>query len=146
MQNLLCYYTWRSSIKQNFEKAEWGEERRSEMKRNVVAVYERKSTLWKNANGFYRSQDWCRMECSAYDYTEEINNIAECKVRWFDSKGNDVTEAEIEKCYGKPYVVTLINERGTNSRSWSFKTKEEANEFFKMVINDKILKGWVKKR
>ena len=115
------------------------------MKRNVVAVYERKSTLWKNANGFYRMQDWCRMECIVYDYTEEINEIAEYGMRWIDVNGNDVTESQIEKRYGKPYVVNLINERGTNEKCWNFKTKEEANAFFKRVINDKVFNGWVRK-
>ena len=115
------------------------------MKRTVVATYERKSTLWKNANALYRMQDWCKMECVVYDFSEELKDIEMLNITWKDSEGNDVTEREVERRYGKPYYITLTNERGTNDRSWSFKTKEEANEFFKRVMNDKVFNGWVKK-
>ena len=112
------------------------------MKEKILAVYERESTLWKNANGFYHAQDWTKMECKIIDYSEEINNCINGEFRWFDKDGNDVTEQQIEKLYGKPYVINLINKRRTNSKTYSFKTKEEANMFFIRIMNDNVLKNF----
>lgn len=33
------------------------------MERIVLATYIRESTLWKNANAFYKATDWVKMEC-----------------------------------------------------------------------------------
>ena len=109
------------------------------MKETIIATYKRESTLWKNANGFYHAQDWTKMECKIFDYTEEINSIKEYQLRYLDQDGNDITEQEIEKHYGKPYAITLTNKRGNNSRCWCFKTKQEANNFFKYIMRDRIL-------
>lgn len=109
------------------------------MKETMIAVYKRESTLWKNANGFYHAQDWVTMECKVFDYTEEINSIISFKIRWFDSNGADVTESEIERRYGKPYCVNLVNYRKTNEKSFYFKTKEDANKFVSSILKDKIL-------
>lgn len=115
------------------------------MKETLIAVYERESTLWKNANGFYHAQDWTKMECKTFDYSEEIDSIRRDNFRWIehrDEKEIDVTEREIERRYGKPYCITFINKRRTNSKSCWFKTKEEANQFVKSVLTDKILKNF----
>lgn len=114
------------------------------MKDTLIAAYERKSTLWKNANGFYHAQNWTRMECKIYDYSEEIASCKSGEFRWIDINGNDITEQEIEKRYGKPYLIKFINERRTNEKCYWFKTKEEANEFFKEVMKDRILGNFKK--
>lgn len=115
------------------------------MKETLIAVYERESTLWKNANGFYHAQDWTKMECKMFDFSEEIDSISRDNFRWIehrDGKEIDVTEREIERRYGKPYCITFINKRRTNSKSYWFKTKEEANQFVKSVLTDRILKNF----
>ena len=109
------------------------------MKGKLVARYERESTLWKNANGFYQSQDWTRMDCIEYDYTEEIETIKSEGMKWIDDKGNDVTESILERCYGKPYLINFVNKRRTNEKSFYFKTKEEANQLFIDVLKDRKL-------
>lgn len=111
------------------------------MKETVFATYERESTLWPRANYFYVAQDWTKMECVVFDYTDEIDNIREFGVRYWRD-GVDVTEEEIERVYGRPYMVRLTNNRGTNSKGFCFATKDEANEFWKSVMNHKVLKGW----
>jgi len=68
-------------------------------KENIVAVYERESTLWKNANIFYVAQDWTRMECRVVDYTQEIESCKSGEYRYVDANGNDVTDLLIR---GKP--------------------------------------------
>ncbi len=113
------------------------------MKESVLATYIRESTLLENANFFYVMQDWTKMECVMCDYSEEIANIKEFGVRYFRD-GVDVTDEQIEKNYGKPYAVVLTNQRGTNAKSWRFKTKEEANAFWKSVMEHKVLQGWHK--
>ena len=115
------------------------------MKETLVAVYERESTLWRNANSFYHAQDWTKMECKIYDFTEEIDSIRRNDCRWIehrDGKEIDVTDREIERRYGKPYLVNFINRRGTNEKSYWFKTKEEANCFVKEVLKDRNLKNF----
>lgn len=109
------------------------------MKHTIIATYRRKSTLWKNANAFYKSQDWTKMTCSIYDFTEEIHDIEEVGMKWFAKDGTDITDQEIERRYGNAYYVRLETESGNNSKSYSFKTKEEANEFVKAILNHKIL-------
>ena len=112
------------------------------MKEKLVAAYERESTLWKNANAFYHAQDWTRLECKVYDYSEELQDIEEMQIKWWERRNGkeiDVTEREIEKRYGKPYAIILRNKRRTNSRQYSFKTKEEANDFFVRIMHDRIL-------
>ena len=118
-----------------------GSSQEAEMKERVIATYERESTLWKNANAFYVSQDWVKMECIVCDYSEDIKSIKELGVQFWED-GKDVTEREIQRRYGKPYVVRFTNKRRTNSTSYSFETKEAANEFFKTVMKDKILKNF----
>ena len=111
-------------------------------KENIVAVYERESTLWKNANMFYVAQDWTRMECRVVDYAEEIESCRSGMYTYVDADGNDVTEREMERHFGKPYQVVLINKRKTNSRCYRFKTKAEANAFVQCILNDRILKNF----
>ncbi len=113
------------------------------MVEKVLATYKRESTLWPRANAFYVAQDWTKMECIVYDYSEEIGRIREAQLRYFRD-GVDVTDEEIEMAYGRPYVVRLTNKRETNSRGWSFRTKKEANDFWKSIMNHKVLRGWVK--
>lgn len=110
----------------------------------VLAVYKRESTLWKNANAFYRSQDWVTMECGKYDYSEELKSIEEDGTKWIDLNGVDVTDREIERRFGRPYCITFKTKYGTNSKTFSFKTADEANEFFKSVMKDKILGNFKK--
>ena len=115
------------------------------MKEILIAVYERESTLWKNANGFYHAQDWTKMECKTFDFSEEINSIRNDGFKWIehrDGKEIDVTEREIEMRYGKPYCIAFINKRRTNTKSYWFKTKEEANQFVKGILNDSVLKNF----
>lgn len=109
------------------------------MQSKVVATYERESTLWKNANFFYKLRDWTEMRCIVYDYSKEIADIKELGIQWFDINGNDVTASETERRYGKPFSVELTNKTGTNTKAFSFATKEEANEFVKGILKDKIL-------
>ena len=111
-------------------------------KENIVAVYERESTLWKNAHVFYVAQDWTRMECRVVDYTEEIESCRSGMYTYVDADGNDVTERERERRFGKPYQVVLINKRKTNSRCYKFKTKDEANACVQWILNDRILKNF----
>lgn len=114
------------------------------MKETLIAVYERESTLWKNANGFYHAQNWTTMICKVFDYSEEIANVKELGIRWNDANGNDVTDQQIEARYGKPYMIKFVNQRKTNAKCYWFKTKEEANSFFKQVMKDRILGNFKK--
>ncbi len=113
------------------------------MKETVLATYERESTLWKNANYFYVLQDWTKMECVFLDYTENLAFDREYGIRYLRD-GVDVTEKEQDRLYGSKYMVRLTNSRGSNSRGYKFKTKDEANEFWKSVMNHKVLSGWHK--
>ena len=121
------------------------------MKEQVLATYTRKSTLWAHANAFYKAQDWTKMECIVVDYTEEIQFARSGEMRLMKN-GEDVTEQELErwisKCYGRPYVISFYtdNRPTVAGKSYSFETKEEANEFFKQVMNDKILGNFKKAR
>lgn len=114
------------------------------MKEKIVATYKRESTLWKNANGFYHAQNWTTMKCTVFDYSDDLASIKELGMKWIDLNGNDVTEREIEKRYGKPYCVTFINQRKTNEKSYWFKTKKEANSFVQSVLKDKILGNFMR--
>lgn len=117
------------------------------MRRKVLATYKRESTLWKNANGFYHAQDWTTMECLKFDYTDEIKSYEELGIRYIEKQNGvdvDVTDREIEKRYGKTYCIKFINKRKTNDKCYWFKTADEANEFFKQVMNDKILGNFKK--
>lgn len=105
------------------------------MKETILATYERKSTLWKNANAFYKAQDWVKMECLFADYSEHRNR---CRV--IDDNGVDITEIY----WADKYAIRLTNNRGNNSKVFEFATKEEANEMFKVIKNDKNLQGWKK--
>lgn len=111
------------------------------MKEQVLAVYERESTLWKNANGFYHAQDWTKMECIKVDFSEELEICRELGVRFWQGD-EDVTERELERRYGKPYFIRLHNKRRTNVKAYLFKTPEEANNFLKEILNDKILRNF----
>lgn len=117
------------------------------MKTTILATYKRKSTLWKNANGFYHMQDWTTMECIKVDFSEDIESIKRLGVRFLERQNGidvDVTEREIEKRYGKTYCIKFINARETNEKCYWFKTADEANNFFKSVMKDKILKNFKK--
>ena len=105
------------------------------MKETLLAMYERESTLWKNANAFYKAQDWVKMECLFVDYSE-YRNFG--KVKIIDDAGNDITASH----YADRYVIRLTNKRGNNSKSFEFATREEANEMFKQIFNDKHLINW----
>lgn len=112
------------------------------MKSTVVAIYTRESTLWRNANAFYQSQDWVKMKCIVYDYTEEIESTkpgADVQYRFVDINGNDITDQEVERRWGKPFAVEFENKRKNNWKTYTFKTKEEANNFVKEVLKDKAL-------
>ena len=111
------------------------------MKEQLLAVYERESTLWKNANGFYHAQDWTKMECIKCDFSEELEDCRELGIKWMQGD-EDVTDREIERRYGKPYLIRLINKRRTNDKGYRFKTPEEANSFLKEILTDKILRNF----
>lgn len=105
------------------------------MKETLLATYERESTLWKNANLFYHAQDWVKMECLFVDYSD---NRTMFKV--LDENGNDITASH----FADRYVIHLTNKRRNNSKSFEFATREEANEMFKVIFNDKHLVNWKK--
>lgn len=104
------------------------------MKETVFATYERKSTLWKNANAFYVAQDWVKMECLFVDYSSNrsFGRVIDT------ATGEDITDSY----FADRYVIRLTNKRGTNSRSLEFATREEANEGFKAIRDHKNLPGW----
>ena len=108
------------------------------MKTRILSTYERESTLWKNANAFYHLQDWTLMQCIFCDFSEDITECKELGVTFWKN-GIDVTEEEIERRYGKPYLIKLTNKRKNNEKCYWFKTVNEANEFFKTIMKDKIL-------
>lgn len=110
------------------------------MKETLLALYKRESTLWKNANAFYKMQDWVKMECLFIDYSEERKVFEEIGMRTINTKtGEDITDKFIDERYFDSYTIRLTNKSGTNWKSFSFRTKEEANEQFKFIMNDKIL-------
>jgi len=109
------------------------------MKEKILATYERESTLWKNANGFYRSTDWVKMECILVDFTEELKPLKSGEIVWLDSNGNDVTSKIIKERYSKPYLIHFTTAGRMNSKSYWFETKEQANDFFKKIMKDKTL-------
>ena len=98
------------------------------MKEMKVVRYERKSTLWPHANMFYVMTDWTLMECFFADFSDDRKEYE--NRRWFDIKGNDVTDKVIEEKFSDCYMIRLTNDRRTNSQSFRFKTKDEANNFF----------------
>lgn len=108
------------------------------IKETLLATYERESTLWKNANAFYKAQDWTKMECLFTDYSEIRNGTT----RFIDEAGRDVTE---ELNYDR-YEIRFTNKRGTNTKTYSFRTRDEANSFFKQVMADKVLGNFRKVR
>ena len=106
------------------------------MKDTLLATYERESTLWKNANAFYKAQDWVKMECLFSDYSEHRNFA-----RVIDpATGEDVTDSY----FADRFVIRLTNKRGNNSKSFEFATREQANEAFKGILKHKNLQGWKK--
>lgn len=112
------------------------------MKETLLASYERKSTLWKNANAFYVSQDWTKMDCIFRDYSEERQDDM---FHWIDRKtGEDITEKVKQERFCDWYCIVLTNKRGTSKRCFSYKTKEEANEMFKAIRDHKHLSGWIR--
>jgi len=117
------------------------------MKTTILATYKRESTLWKNANGFYHAQDWTKMECIKVDFSEDIESYKELGIRIMKRENGvdiDVTESEIERRYGKTFCIKFTNARETNEKCYWFKTANEANEFFKNVMKDKILGNFKK--
>lgn len=102
------------------------------MKNTVLATYERESTLWKNANAFYKAQDWTKMECIFSDRSDM--RVAGMVVTGSDGKDyTDVFTAD-------KYVVRLSSKK--RSRDWEFADKDSANKFFLSVLNHKVLRGW----
>ena len=111
------------------------------MKETLFAVYERKSTLWPRANYFYVLQDWTRMECLWRDYSEEREDYKDVRVFQGDK---DITEEYNKEHYSDCYVVRLINDRRSNSKSFRFDNKDDANAFWKEVMNHRVLRDWHK--
>lgn len=110
------------------------------MTKTTLAVYERNSTLWKNANAFYKAQDWVKMECYFADYSEDRDFMRSNNAKFIDANGNDITETQLADCY----VILLTNKSGLNTRSFEFATRDEANKAFKELFNHKNLTGWKK--
>lgn len=109
------------------------------MRETLLAVYERKSTLWKNANAAYKATDWVKMECKFIDMHEEREWAKEVGVTIVDNRtGEDITASR----YADKYNATLTNKSGKCSKSFDFTTKEDANQFFKEIFNHKILTNW----
>lgn len=99
------------------------------MKRTVLATYIRESTLWKNANAFYKATDWVKMECVFQDFSEERNGNGEVIYRVTNTEtGEDITDYY----YRDRFVIALTNKYG-NSTCYSFDTRDEANAFSKRL-------------
>lgn len=115
------------------------------MKETIFATYERESTLWKNANALYKAQDWTKMECGFQDFSDIRKSNEEIGLRYINrNTGEDITdEITCERFYDR-YFIRLTNKRGTNSKSFSFRTREEANDCFKEIFNHKHMHGWKK--
>ncbi len=106
------------------------------MKEIVLATYERESTLWKNANIFYKAQDWVKMECLFVDYSDNRGFA-----RVIDNTtGEDITDSH----FADRYVIRLTNKRGSRTKSFEFATREEANRAFSDIFHHKNLPGWRK--
>ena len=104
------------------------------MKRTVLATYIRESTLWKNANTFYKATDWVKMECIFQ------NGNSEVIYRVMNTEtGEDITDYY----YRDRFAIALTNKYG-NSTCYSFDTRDEANAFFKTIMADKILGNFKK--
>ena len=114
------------------------------MEEKLLATYKRKSTLWKNANMFYRLNDWCKMECLYITFEEERAEIESGEVTYFDHKGNNISDKIKAERYTDHYTIRLTNEYHTNSQGYHFKTKDEANDFFKEMLDHPTLNGWKK--
>ena len=112
------------------------------MKETFFARYERKSTLWKNANMLYKMNDWTRMDCVYCDYSEERKDCVDIGLKATDVNGNDVTERWIDDRYYDRYVVRLYSTHRHGAKSFCFRTKDEANRFFLSVKNDKVFSNW----
>lgn len=110
------------------------------MKATTIATYSRKSTLWKNANAFYKAQDWTRMDCLLLDRTEERALAARTGMKYLDETGKDITEAMTMDAF----EVCLANKSGRCTKSWEFPTREEANAFVKSILHHKLLPGWTR--
>lgn len=109
------------------------------MKETLLATYERESTLWKNANMFYKAQDWVKMECFFVDLSDNRNS----GTRLLDPEtGKDITAS----VWADRYEIVLTNKRGNNTKSFRFTTRDEANEAFLGIFNHKNLPGWKKVR
>lgn len=110
------------------------------MERIVLATYIRESTLWKNANAFYKATDWVKMECIFQDFSEERNGNSEVIYRVMNTEtGEDITDYY----YRDRFAIALTNKYG-NSTCYSFDTRDEANAFFKTIMADKILGNFKK--
>lgn len=107
------------------------------MKETLLATYERESTLWKNANAFYKAQDWVKMECLFVDLSEYRNSGSRVL--------HPVTREDVTDSYwADRYEIRLTNKRGTNTKYFRYATREEANKAFKEIFNHKNLVGWRK--
>lgn len=127
------------------QKKTKGEGKQDKMKETTLAVYERESTLWKNANAFYKAQDWTRMECLFIDYSEDRKEYEELGITVTDKRTNiDITEQYVLENLFDRYTIRLTNKSGKCQKSFSFKTKEEANNLFKEIMRNKILKNFKK--
>lgn len=114
------------------------------MKRTILAKYERKSTLWKNANGFYRAYDWTMMECAIVDCSDDREYYKTIGLRVSDpNTGEDITDKHIAERYRDGYEITLKSKRGM-SESVLYDTKDEANKAFLDLQNHPIYNKWVK--
>lgn len=106
------------------------------MKEIILATYTRESTLWKNANMFYKAQDWVKMQCIFIDRSDDRNDP---DIRLLDKNGKDITDYICRDRYR--IVLSTIRH---NSRAWDFDTRDEANAFFKEIMANKILSNFRK--
>jgi len=105
----------------------------------IFAVYERESTLWKNANAFYKSTDWTKMECGFIDWSNMRSYLSETWTRFINTvTKEDITDKVIEESYSDMYFIRLTNKSGRNTKTFTFKTKKEANEKFKSIVKEYI--------
>lgn len=114
------------------------------MKRIIIATYERKSTLphyCKSAWAY--AEHIVKIECCFDDRSDERKVHAEdgMVTYRYNPKTKEKEEIPIEELFADLYTVITTNAAGAKV-SYSYKTKEEANETF-VKLKSKF-KGWLK--
>lgn len=109
------------------------------MKDNVLVTYERKSTLWKNANYRYKICDWVKMECIFRDFSDFRTDDS---FELINNKTGEILDKNDVYC--DLYVIRLTSSNG-NVKAFKFKSKDDANNAFLNIINDKTFGGWRKR-